>query len=372
MPFEEFIDEHGFERTRYVNDPVTPETETTTDTSALSTEVQTLSPVQELIEIYGGGDIGQARMETAHKRWGYSDRPSVNEHLNKMLDHPLTDSNVSLQFGDDGEPLRGSNGETLYEQFIPGISDRPDYDSSLATGDYPLSNTIPGQIVAPFVEPFVAGAKELTRSGNIDKSLTAFAQASDSAFGVQGQEVTEEGKGLIPTVYRISAQRPRNILQELNDRFLYDIPAALGIHNRPTTFQNPDGKFLGIAGPLPTMPTTGAAEEIIGGFVQAGISIAALRGLGLPSIPGVQGLVTAPVLTPLRSGNVAGTALGLLKRGAGLFVEGQEYGAILDFFVYDQHSGRMADLADKFGLRIPYTKFLLTDPSDVGIEGSLN
>jgi len=371
MPFEEFIDEYGFERTRYVNDPVTPETETTTDTSALSTEVQTLSPVQELIEIYGGGDIGRARMETAHKRWGYSDRPSVNEHLNKMLDHPLTDSNVSLQFGDDGQPLRGSNGETLYEQFIPGITDRPDYDSSLATGDYPLSNTLPGQVVAPFVEPFVAGAKELTRSGNIDKSLTAFAQASDSAFGVQGQEVTEEGKGLVPTVYRISAQRMRNILQELNDRFLYDIPAALGVHNKPTTFQDPDGKFLGIAGPLPTMPTTGAAEEIIGGFVQAGISIAALRGLGLPSIPGVPGLVTAPVLTPLRSGNVAGTALGLLKRGAGLFVEGQEYGAILDFFVYDQHSGRMADLADKFGLRIPYTKFLLTDPSDVGIEGSL-
>ena len=292
--------------------------------------------------------------------WGNIRQPSKNGYVPDLVDGADVRKRYKIKTNEDGSLATGEDGKLIWEERRPGVSDRPDYDKNLASGRHFLSNTFGGQLVAPFVEPVIAGTKELVQSGDIEQSLAAAGQASDEALGVKGQEVTKEGRAVVPTVYRLSASAMRNTLQELNDRFLYDIPAKIADNpSRATTFIEPDAPFLGTQ-PLPSLPTSGPAEDLITGLVQAGIQLRLLGKIGIPTIPGTKGLVTAPLKGQLGQG--------LLKRGAGLTLEGMEYGAIIDGLGFDQHSGRLADLLNHFGLNI--TPQLLTDPNDVGLDGS--
>lgn len=292
--------------------------------------------------------------------WGNIRQPSKNGYVPDLVDGADVRKRYKIKTNEDGSLATGEDGKLIWEERRPGVSDRPDYDKNLASGRHFLSNTFGGQLVAPFVEPVIAGTKELVQSGDIEQSLAAAGQASDEALGVKGQEVTKEGRAVVPTVYRLSASAMRNTLQELNDRFLYDIPAKIADNpSRATTFIEPDAPFLGTQ-PLPSLPTSGPAEDLITGLVQAGIQLRLLSKIGIPTIPGTKGLVTAPLKGQLGQG--------LLKRGAGLTLEGMEYGAIIDGLGFDQHSGRLADLLNHFGLNI--TPQLLTDPNDVGLDGS--
>ena len=276
--------------------------------------------------------------------WGNIRQPSKNGYVPDLVDGADVRKRYKIKTNEDGSLATGEDGKLIWEERRPGVSDRPDYDKNLASGRHFLSNTFGGQLVAPFVEPVIAGTKELVQSGDIEQSLAAAGQASDEALGVKGQEVTKEGRAVVPTVYRLSASAMRNTLQELNDRFLYDIPAKIADNpSRATTFIEPDAPFLGTQ-PLPSLPTSGPAEDLITGLVQAGIQLRLLSKIGIPTIPGTKGLVTAPLKGQLGQG--------LLKRGAGLTLEGMEYGAIIDGLGFDQHSGRLADLLNHFGLNI--------------------
>ena len=334
MPYETITDENGDEIRVYKR----PEP---------SVGVEVLEPEDE-------------EPSVEERYWGNIRQPSKNGYVPDLVDGADVRKRYKIKTNEDGSLATGEDGKLIWEERRPGVSDRPDYDKNLASGRHFLSNTFGGQLVAPFVEPVIAGTKELVQSGDIEQSLAAAGQASDEALGVKGQEVTKEGRAVVPTVYRLSASAMRNTLQELNDRFLYDIPAKIADNpSRATTFIEPDAPFLGTQ-PLPSLPTSGPAEDLITGLVQAGIQLRLLSKLGIPTIPGTKGLVTAPLKGQLGQG--------LLKRGAGLTLEGIEYGAIIDGLGFDQHSGRLADLLNHFGLNI--TPQLLTDPNDVGLDGS--
>jgi len=334
MPYETITDENGDEIRVYKR----PEP---------SVGVEVLEPEDE-------------EPSVEERYWGNIRQPSKNGYVPDLVDGADVRKRYKIKTNEDGSLATGEDGKLTWEERRPGVSDRPDYDKNLASGRHFLSNTFGGQLVAPFVEPVIAGTKELVQSGDIEQSLAAAGQASDEALGVKGQEVTKEGRAVVPTVYRLSASAMRNTLQELNDRFLYDIPAKIADNpSRATTFIEPDAPFLGTQ-PLPSLPTSGPAEDLITGLVQAGIQLRLLGKLGIPTIPGTKGLVTAPLKGQLGQG--------LLKRGTGLFLEGIEYGAIIDGLGFDQHSGRLADLLNHFGLNI--TPQLLTDPNDVGLDGS--
>ena len=334
MPYETITDENGDEIRVYKR----PEP---------SVGVEVLEPEDE-------------EPSVEERYWGNIRQPSKNGYVPDLVDGADVRKRYKIKTNEDGSLATGEDGKLIWEERRPGVSDRPDYDKNLASGRHFLSNTFGGQLVAPFVEPVIAGTKELVQSGDIEQSLAAAGQASDEALGVKGQEVTKEGRAVVPTVYRLSASAMRNTLQELNDRFLYDIPAKIADNpSRATTFIEPDAPFLGTQ-PLPSLPTSGPAEDLITGLVQAGIQLRLLGKLRIPTIPGTKGLVTAPLKGQLGQG--------LLKRGTGLFLEGIEYGAIIDGLGFDQHSGRLADLLNHFGLNI--TPQLLTDPNDVGLDGS--
>ena len=334
MPYETITDENGDEIRVYKR----PEP---------SVGVEVLEPEDE-------------EPSVEERYWGNIRQPSKNGYVPDLVDGADVRKRYKIKTNEDGSLATGEDGKLTWEERRPGVSDRPDYDKNLASGRHFLSNTFGGQLVAPFVEPVIAGTKELVQSGDIEQSLAAAGQASDEALGVKGQEVTKEGRAVVPTVYRLSASAMRNTLQELNDRFLYDIPAKIADNpSRATTFIEPDAPFLGTQ-PLPSLPTSGPAEDLITGLVQAGIQLRLLSKIGIPTIPGTKGLVTAPLKGQLGQG--------LLKRGAGLTLEGMEYGAIIDGLGFDQHSGRLADLLNHFGLNI--TPQLLTDPNDVGLDGS--
>ena len=334
MPYETITDENGDEIRVYKR----PEP---------SVGVEVLEPEDE-------------EPSVEERYWGNIRQPSKNGYVPDLVDGADVRKRYKIKTNEDGSLATGEDGKLIWEERRPGVSDRPDYDKNLASGRHFLSNTFGGQLVAPFVEPVIAGTKELVQSGDIEQSLAAAGQASDEALGVKGQEVTKEGRAVVPTVYRLSASAMRNTLQELNDRFLYDIPAKIADNpSRATTFIEPDAPFLGTQ-PLPSLPTSGPAEDLITGLVQAGIQLRLLSKIGIPTIPGTKGLVTAPLKGQLGQG--------LLKRGAGLTLEGMEYGAIIDGLGFDQHSGRLADLLNHFGLNI--TPQLLTDPNDVGLDGS--
>jgi len=350
MPYETITDENGDEIRVYKR----PEP---------SVGVEVLEPEDE-------------EPSVEERYWGNIRQPSKNGYVPDLVDGADVRKRYKIKTNEDGSLATGEDGKLIWEERRPGVSDRPDYDKNLASGRHFLSNTFGGQLVAPFVEPVIAGTKELVQSGDIEQSLAAAGQASDEALGVKGQEVTKEGRAVVPTVYRLSASAMRNTLQELNDRFLYDIPAKIADNpSRATTFIEPDAPFLGTQ-PLPSLPTSGPAEDLITGLVQAGIQLRLLSKIGIPTIPGTKGLVTAPLKGFKQSGIKDGRnirqkvnlATGLLKRGTGLTLEGIEYGAIIDGLGFDQHSGRLADLLNHFGLNI--TPQLLTDPNDVGLDGS--
>jgi len=350
MPYETITDENGDEIRVYKR----PEP---------SVGVEVLEPENE-------------EPSVEERYWGNIRQPSKNGYVPDLVDGADVRKRYKIKTNEDGSLATGEDGKLTWEERRPGVSDRPDYDKNLASGRHFLSNTFGGQLVAPFVEPVIAGTKELVQSGDIEQSLAAAGQASDEALGVKGQEVTREGKAVVPTVYRLSASAMRNTLQELNDRFLYDIPAKIADNpSRATTFIEPDAPFLGTQ-PLPSLPTSGPVEDLITGLVQAGIQLRLLGKIGIPTIPGTKGLVTAP-LKGFKQSGIKGSrnirekvnlATGLLKRGTGLTLEGMEYGAIIDGLGFDQHSGRLADLLNHFGLNI--TPQLLTDPNDVGLDGS--
>jgi hypothetical protein len=334
MPYETITDENGDEIRVYKR----PEP---------SVGVEVLEPENE-------------EPSVEERYWGNIRQPSKNGYVPDLVDGADVRKRYKIKTNEDGSLATGEDGKLIWEERRPGVSDRPDYDKNLASGRHFLSNTFGGQLVAPFVEPVIAGTKELVQSGDIEQSLAAAGQASDEALGVKGQEVTKEGRAVVPTVYRLSASAMRNTLQELNDRFLYDIPAKIADNpSRATTFIEPDAPFLGTQ-PLPSLPTSGPVEDLITGLVQAGIQLRLLSKLGIPTIPGTKDLVTAPLKGQ--------PGQGLLKRGTGLYLEGIEYGAIIDGLGFDQHSGRLADLLNHFGLNI--TPQLLTDPNDVGLDGS--
>jgi len=350
MPYETITDENGDEIRVYKR----PEP---------SVGVEVLEPENE-------------EPSVEERYWGNIRQPSKNGYVPDLVDGADVRKRYKIKTNEDGSLATGEDGKLTWEERRPGVSDRPDYDKNLASGRHFLSNTFGGQLVAPFVEPVIAGTKELVQSGDIEQSLAAAGQASDEALGVKGQEVTKEGRAVVPTVYRLSASAMRNQLQELNDRFLYDIPAKIADNpSRATTFIEPDAPFLGTQ-PLPSLPTSGPVEDLITGLVQAGIQLRLLGKIGIPTIPGTKGLVTAP-LKGFKQSGIKGSrnirekvnlATGLLKRGTGLTLEGMEYGAIIDGLGFDQHSGRLADLLNHFGLNI--TPQLLTDPNDVGLDGS--
>ena len=350
MPYETITDENGDEIRVYKR----PEP---------SVGVEVLEPEDE-------------EPSVEERYWGNIRQPSKNGYVPDLVDGADVRKRYKIKTNEDGSLATGEDGKLIWEERRPGVSDRPDYDKNLASGRHFLSNTFGGQLVAPFVEPVIAGTKELVQSGDIEQSLAAAGQASDEALGVKGQEVTKEGRAVVPTVYRLSASAMRNTLQELNDRFLYDIPAKIADNpSRATTFIEPDAPFLGTQ-PLPSLPTSGPVEDLITGLVQAGIQLRLLGKIGIPTIPGTKGLVTAP-LKGFKQSGIKGSrnirekvnlATGLLKRGTGLTLEGMEYGAIIDGLGFDQHSGRLADLLNHFGLNI--TPQLLTDPNDVGLDGS--
>lgn len=350
MPYETITDENGDEIRVYKR----PEP---------SVGVEVLEPENE-------------EPSVEERYWGNIRQPSKNGYVPDLVDGADVRKRYKIKTNEDGSLATGEDGKLTWEERRPGVSDRPDYDKNLASGRHFLSNTFGGQLVAPFVEPVIAGTKELVQSGDIEQSLAAAGQASDEALGVKGQEVTKEGKAVVPTVYRLSASAMRNTLQELNDRFLYDTPAKIADNpSRATTFIEPDAPFLGTQ-PLPSLPTSGPVEDLITGLVQAGIQLRLLGKIGIPTIPGTKGLVTAP-LKGFKQSGIKGSrnirekvnlATGLLKRGTGLTLEGMEYGAIIDGLGFDQHSGRLADLLNHFGLNI--TPQLLTDPNDVGLDGS--
>ena len=126
--------------------------------------------------------------------WGNIRQPSKNGYVPDLVDGADVRKRYKIKTNEDGSLATGEDGKLIWEERRPGVSDRPDYDKNLASGRHFLSNTFGGQLVAPFVEPVIAGTKELVQSGDIEQSLAAAGQASDEALGVKGQEVTKEGR----------------------------------------------------------------------------------------------------------------------------------------------------------------------------------
>ncbi len=115
-----------------------------------------------------------------------------------------------------------------------------------------------------------------------------------------------------------------------------------------------------------------AATQFAVGFVPAARAVRVLGG----SIKAFQGLKAAGLggaaLKPLQKGVGAATGrYASASAGAQNAIRGAAAGGIGDFFVYDPHEERLANLAQDFGIEGPITDYLAADEDDSDAEGRL-
>ena len=257
-------------------------------------------------------------------------------------------------------------GKKSYD-YTPLIQDRPSEPTKPEDND-----VIDGGSITPETEEDSPSLLE-----NIQESINNLNEGYDKALS---------GPGVIPSVLRVGENALRGIVQETSDAITKDIPAKFGL-GEGTTAENPDAPlFWGLGGaPLKQIPTTGAAEDLLTGFVQAGIGYLSLRGPVLalmkaaaPIVSSLPGAVKiAGTVEKVRRakglGGVAGRVVLDQTVGAGAVT-----GALTDVFVFEPHDGRLADLIDQVWqnsentpLAGPVLEYLQADPNDSGADGRL-
>jgi len=237
-----------------------------------------------------------------------------------------------------------------------------------------------------------AGLQEYGRTGDLGKA------------GIKAQQTYQEAlEAPTPaaTVSRVAVNAARNVAQELSDVTTADLPAALGVKGaRPTTAQQPDAPFLGRGAPLPKLKSSGPGEDLATGIVQAAIEwfpaakAVGLVGKGLKLVPGVASAGAAveagkAAYTTQKAATIAALPAKAQKPAAAVAGVGEAIasnvlsksaatGAVVDVFGFDQHGGRLYDLADNLHqkvvgtpLEVPFLDYLKSKPGDVGMAGRL-
>jgi hypothetical protein len=224
------------------------------------------------------------------------------------------------------------------------------------------------QLTGNSIDSIGTAVSEYQKTGDLGKAINK---------GQQQYAKGLEGPGVVKGVTRTLANAGRNILQEASDFVTADLPAAFGDTSiKPTTAENPDAPFLGIMPALPKAKSSGAAEDLATGLVQAGIEwlpaarVVGLAGKALKVLPGAakvgQGInaVQAAAKNPVAKALVSNT----LSKAAAT-------GAVVDFAGFDQHGGRLTDAIDRATQGTPFNAlaidYLKSDPKDVGMEGRL-
>ncbi len=224
------------------------------------------------------------------------------------------------------------------------------------------------QLTGNSIDSIGTAVSEFQKSGDLGQAINK---------GQQRYAKGLEGPGAFKGATRVLANAGRNALQELNDLIGYDIPAAFGdTAVKSSTQYGGDAPFLGVMPALPKAKSSGPAEDLVTGLVQAGVEwLPVARGVGLAgkalkALPGAakvgQGIkaVQASAKNPVAKALVSNT----LSKAAAT-------GAVVDFAGFDQHGGRLTDLIDKATKGTPFNAlaidYLKSDPNDVGLEGRL-
>jgi hypothetical protein len=234
-----------------------------------------------------------------------------------------------------------------------------------------------------------------TPLGAIGTAVSEFQRTGDLGQAInKGQRQVMkslEGSNPVSTVLRTTTNAARNVLQETSDLLTADLPAALGdTAIQPTTAKRPDAPFLGFLPVLPKAKSSGPAEDLATGIVQAGIGwvtgsrAVGLAGKGLTMLPGATrvGNTAAAVTSAVKGSKVAQAAAkipGAKPLGQAIvnntLTKGAATGAVVDFVAFDQHGGRLTDAIDKATKGTPFNAlaidYLKSDPNDVGLEGRL-
>jgi hypothetical protein len=251
---------------------------------------------------------------------------------------------------------------------------------------------VPAQALQTAVEGVKAGVQELQRTGDFNKAVTA---------GQKKAVQSLEGNRPIQTIGRIGYNAGRNAVQEVNDLVGYDIPAALGVRGaKSSTEYGGDAPFLGLMPALPKAKSSGPAEDLVTGIAQVAIEwlpatkVVGLVGKGLKALPGAtrvaQGTKAAgdsyraAKATQIAKLPAAAQRPAAIAAGAGEAIvsnvigKGAATGALIDFAGFDQHGGRLYDLADNLTqqvtgtpLEIPFLDYLKSKPGDAGLSGRL-
>jgi ParB-like chromosome segregation protein Spo0J len=224
------------------------------------------------------------------------------------------------------------------------------------------------QLTGNSIDSIGTAVSEFQKSGDLGQAINK---------GQQQYAKGLEGPGAFKGATRVLANAGRNILQETSDFLTADLPAAFGdTAVQPTTAQRPDAPFLGVMPALPKAKSSGPAEDLVTGLVQAGVEwlpaarVVGLAGKGLKVLPGAakvgQGLkaVQGAAKNPVAKALVSNT---LTKAAA--------TGALIDTVGFDQHGGRLTDLIDQATQGTPFNAlaldYLKSNPGDVGMEGRL-
>lgn len=263
----------------------------------------------------------------------------------------------------------------------PKAQTQPKPASKPRPQSYGLSDTIAGQLLSPFGAAIGAGVAEFQRSGDLGRALGAAGQASN-------EELEKPGSGR--AILRTGSNAMRNALQETSDAVLYDAPQALGLRKQSSSDFGGDAPFLGIRPALPKLKSSGPAEDLVTGVVQAGVGWVTgtravnLLGKGLSMAPGAsqvgQGLAAvqkaaASTKVAQAAAKVPGAAVVGKAVVNNTLTKGAATGALVDVVAFDQHGGRLTDLIDQATKGTPFNAlaidYLKSDPSDVGMEGRL-
>lgn len=225
-----------------------------------------------------------------------------------------------------------------------------------------------------------AAVREFQRSGDLGKAY----QAGQKQYI---KELEQPGRA----AQRVPAMAGRNIAQEVSDVVTADLPAALGVPGaKPTTAKQPDAPFLGVLPALPKAKSSGPAEDIVTGIVQAGVEwfpaarAVGLVGKGAKLLPGaakvagaVRGATQAAAATKAAQAisKVPGAAAVGKAVVSNTLTKAAATGALVDVVGFDQYGGRLTDLIDQAVKGTPLEAvtidYLKSDPKDVGIEGRL-
>lgn len=225
-----------------------------------------------------------------------------------------------------------------------------------------------------------AAVREYQRSGDLGKAY----QAGQKQYI---KELEQPGRA----AQRVPAMAGRNIAQEVSDVVTADLPAALGVPGaKPTTAKRPDAPFLGVMPALPKVKSSGPAEDIATGIVQAGVEwfpaarAVGLVGKGAKLLPGaakvagaVRGATKAAAATKAAQAvsKVPGAAVVGKALAENTITKAAATGALVDVVGFDQYGGRLTDLIDNAVKGTPLEgvvlDYLKSDPNDVGMEGRL-